>query len=202
MASDWLASGSLARRSRGPGATPRALAELATTTDPNLHFPVMALERNVRFLVEQGEASVAKKRVGRALRELPTWPLPEAGCSTSDVDDLLAQAVFVVGEPARAAELLDRVKADASAERRRGARHGAVGATLTTLAEMGQADQALAAAQKLWSPTGRRLQVARLLARAARWKQPQVVLRSVATPEEAAQICRAIHFELPGNAPG
>jgi len=179
-----------------------ALAELATMTDPNIHFPVMALERKVRFLVEQGEATVARTLVRRALRELPTWPVFEVGWCTSGVYGLLAKAAAAVGEQERAAELLDRAKADASVEKRRGAKHGAVGAALTTQAEMGQVDQVLAAAQKLRSPTERRLQVAKLLARAGRWKQLQDVLHLVASPEEAAQTCWAIHFELPGNAPG
>lgn len=158
-----------------------ALDHLAHTTDPNIHFPVLAFESEVHYLVAQGQAKAAKQLVKRALGELEHWPAYEAGWCTAAVYASLAQAAAAVGDSRAATALLARAQNDAAQ------------------APIGQDDQALAAATKLRSPTERRHQMATLLARAQRWKELRQVLVTVASPAEAARLCWAIKFELPST---
>lgn len=71
---------------------------------------------------------------------------------------------------------------------------------ISAVASAGAADEAIAAARKLRSPTERRKQLAKLFAQAGRWKELREVCQQVTSPEEAADIAWWTKFELPGGA--
>jgi ribosomal protein S20 len=177
----------------------RELEELRTMTDPNIHFPVMAISDSLELLVAQGARDEAKKWLRRTLKEMPTWPVFEQGWLTSGVYTSLAEAAAKVEGPDAAEELLEHAMKDAKVERRSGWRKGAVDAALDLKADLGHLDAAIADARKLRSPTQRRETLAKLLARARRWSELREVLSEVASPTEAAEVAWWLKFELPGG---
>jgi hypothetical protein len=179
----------------------RELDGLRETTDPNVHFPVMAIGRWLEFLVAQGAKEKARSALDRTLKEMQNWPVLENGWIPSGVYQLLAQAVAAIGGPTAAEQLLKQSLTEAKAEKRSDWRKGAIDAALDLKAELGQLDGAIAEARKLRSPTQRRKTLGKLLARASRWTELQDVLSQVASPDEAADVAWWIKFELPGGEP-
>ncbi len=175
------------------------LEELGEMTDPNIHFPVMSICESLQFLVEQGEKNAAKRWLRRALKEMPTWPVIEYGWVTSAVYKMFAKVMAMIEGPAAAEEMLENAVTDAKAEKRSGFRKGAISGTLNLKADIGGLDKAIADARKLRSPTERRAELGRLLARARRWKELSEVLSQAASPEEAAGLAWYIKFECPGG---
>ena len=76
---------------------------------------------------------------------------------------------------------------------------GAIREAISAIASAGATEEAIAAARKLRSPTERRKQLAKLLARAGRWKELREVCQHVMSPEEAAELAWSIKFELRGG---
>jgi len=179
----------------------RELDGLRETTDPNIHFPVMAVVRWLEFLVDQGAKEKAKSALDRTLQEMHNWPVIENGWIPSGVYQLLAKAVAKIDGPAAAEQLLKQSMTEAKAEKRSDWRKGAIDAALDLKAELGQLDGAIAEARKLRSPTQRRKELGKLLAKARRWTELQEVLSQVASPEEAVDVAWWIKFELPGGEP-
>src|SRR5262249_6844845 len=164
--------------------------------DPNIHFPAMSIARSLEFLVEHGARDEARRWLRRAIKELPTWPVIRYGWTTSAVYQSLARAAAAIDGPVAAEDLLNRATADARAEPRGDFRQGAVGAALDLKAELGGLNEAIDDARKLRSPTQRRKELAKLLARARRWGELREVLSQVDSPEEAADVAWWIKFEL------
>ena len=175
------------------------LETLRTTTDPNIHFPAMAIGRALQFLADQGEASAAKRLLRQALREMPTWPVIELGWTTSAVYTAFAEAAASLGDQETADGLLQDALADGRSEKRSHWRNGAVGAALDVQADRGRIADAINEARKIRSPSERRKALGKLLAREGRWNELREVLTGVASPEEAADLCWWIKFELPGG---
>lgn len=178
------------------------LEKLGTMTDPNIHFPVMAICRAIAFLVEQGELAAARQGLRRALRDMPTWPVIEQGWTTSSVYASFAKAAALIGDEATANQLTSSALTDGKAEKRTGFRSGALGAALDVQANLGKLDEAIAQARKIRSPADRRKKLARLLAKGQRWKELREVFCQVDSPEEAADILWWTKFELPGGEVG
>lgn len=178
----------------------RELELLATMDDPNIHFPAMSISRLLQFLAKQGQKNSARRWLRKALREMPAWPAFEYGWTTSAVYHAFAEATAVIDGPAAAEQLLDRAIADGHLEKRPGFGQAAVNAALDLKADLGRLNGAIEAARKLRSPTQKRKQLGKLLARAGRWKELREVLSQVQTPEEAADVSWWIKFELPGGA--
>jgi len=177
----------------------RDLERLRTMTDPNIHFPVMAIGRALELLVMHGAKKEARRWLQRTLNDMPTWPVIEHGWLTSAVYHDLGEAVAKIEGPAAAKELLRQAMTEAKAEKRSGWRKGAVDAALDLKANLGELDGAIAEARRLRSPTQRRMELGKLLARAKRWSELREVLSEVASPEEAADVAWWIKFELPGG---
>jgi tetratricopeptide (TPR) repeat protein len=175
------------------------LEQLREMTDPNIHFPVMAIVRSLEFLAEQGAKDEARRWLRRALKEMSTWPVIRHGWTTSSVYHSLAEAMVLIDGPAAAENLLNLAMGDAKAERRGDFRQGSVDASLYLTAKTGRLEEAIEDARKLRSPTQRRKTLARLLAKARRWRELRAVLSQVETPEEAADVAWQIQFELPGG---
>jgi hypothetical protein len=130
---------------------------------------------------------------------MPTWPVIEQGWTTSSVYTSFAEAAAAVGDSKTAEALTSDALADGKAEKRSGFRRGAVNAALDVKADLGKLDEAIAEARKIRSGVERRKKVARLLAKGARWSELRKTLRDVASPQEAADVCWWIKFELPGG---
>lgn len=177
----------------------KELARLREMEDPNIHFPVMALVRTLKFLVERGATDEARRWLRQALKGMPTWPVIEYGWMTSAVYHSLAEAAAKIDGPAVAEDLLKLAMTDARAEKRSGFRKGAVEAVLDLKANTGRLEEAIADARKMRSPTERRKTLAMLLARAKRWGELREVISQVESPEEAADVAWWIKFELPSG---
>lgn len=141
------------------------LETLRTMTDPNIHFPAMAIGRALQFLADQGESIAAKRLLRQALREMPTWPVIELGWTTSAVYTAFAEAAAYLGEQKIAYGLLSDALIDGRLEKRSSWSKGAVGAALTAQADSGRVDAAINEARKIRSPSERRKALGKLLAR-------------------------------------
>ncbi len=172
---------------------------LATMESPNIHFPAMSISESLRFLFAQGEVTSAKRWLRRALREMPTWPAIEYGWTTSAVYHAFAEAMAVIEGPQAAEQLLAQAMEDGHLEKRTGFRKAAINDAIDLKADIGRLEEAIDDARKLRSPTQRRKELGKLLARAGRWKELREVLSQVTSPEEAADVMWWIKFELPGG---
>lgn len=175
------------------------LKTLSEMDNPNIHFPAMAISRSLQFLFKQGETTAAKRWLRRALKEMPTWPALEYGWTTSAVYHTLAEATAVIEGPQAAEQLIEQALADGRLESRAGFRKSAVNAALDLKANIDGLDETIEEARKIRSPTQRRKELGKLLARAQRWKELREMLSQVASPEEAADVAWWIKFELPGG---
>ena len=66
---------------------------------------------------------------------------------------------------------------------------------------IGLVDEALVVAEGLRSPKQKRLNKAKVLVRAKRWKQLRETCRDVRSVEEAADLAWQLRFEFPGGMP-
>lgn len=176
----------------------KQLNKLATMKDPNIHFPTRAICDALSFLADHGKQNVAKRMLKKVIAEMPTWPVYQLGWTTAAVYRMLAEMSAKLNDP-DAATLLALAHQDAKSEKNPGWRKGAIRSVMTAEATMGTLDNAIASARKLRSPTERRLQLCKLLARARRWKELADVCSEAASPIEAAELCWTVKFELPGG---
>lgn len=177
------------------------LDELASMDVPNIHFPASSLCDAIEFLSDAGETKRARRLLKRTLRECEDWPVYEFGWTTSAVYAMLARAVAKVDGPEQATKLMESAHDHAGSEKRTDWRKGSVRSAIELEADLGYLDDAIARARKLRSPRERRFATAKLLARARRWKELREVCHSVRNPLEAAELCWAIKFQLPGGEP-
>ena len=177
----------------------RRIAELTTSADPNIHFPVREICRALKFLVDQHQQQEATRWFHAVLESSKKWTVFEQGWTTSAVYTMFAEVVVIFEGPEAAQQLIAQAQQDASNEKRSDFRKGAVAAALGMEARVGNLDEAIAKAGKLRSPTARRMELGKLLAKAGRWKELRVVCSEATSPEEAADLCWWIKFELPGG---
>lgn len=186
---------------RATGDVKNRLQELAEMDDPNIHFPVTFICLALEFLVEHDQQKLAKDLLGKVLEEVGAWPVIERGWMTAAVYTMLAEIVAKVMGPAAAKALIAKAEQDSKAERRPGWRKGAVAGVMDLKANQEALDESIAQARKMRSPTERRRRLASLLLRAKRWNELSEVCSGVPTPEEAADLCGRIHFELKSAQP-
>jgi hypothetical protein len=177
----------------------RRIAELTTDGDPNIHFPVREICRALEFLVDQHQEQKAKRLFHAVLESSKKWTVFEQGWTTAAVYTMFAEIVVIFEGPEAAQHMIALAQQDASNEKRSDFRKGAVAAALGAEAGIGNLDEAIAKARKLRSPTARRMELGKLLAKARRWKELRVVCSEATSPEEAADLCWGIKFELPGG---
>lgn len=176
------------------------IEELLTMKDPNIHFPIGSITRALTCLLEIGEKKLASKLFKKVAESAANWSCVIQGWTTTAV---LADFVPIVeqleGKEA-AQELAALAEQHASKEPHKGFKRGAQSAALAASASVNPLDHAIEQARKLRSPSQKRMELGKLLARAGRWKELKEVLSTVSSPHEAAEIAWWIKFELPGGA--
>lgn len=176
------------------------LQKLKTMEDPNIHFPVMNIERALAFLIDINEKELARRWFGKVAGSVKSWKCVIGGWVTSAVLKTFIPTVAEL-EGEKAAQELARLSfKHANEDSSNMFKKGAVGDAISAVASVGATDEAIAAARKLRSPTERRKQLAKLFARAGRWKELREVCQQVMSPEEAADLVWSTKFELPGGA--
>lgn len=148
-----------------------------------------------RLVIERYAALGDSAAVKRSIRKLDA----ELGWTTSAVYTAFAEAAASLGDQETADGLLHDALTDGKSEKRSSWRKGAVGAALDVQADSGRIVDAINEARKIRSPSERRKALGKLFAKERRWKEMRDVLTGVASPEEAADICWWIKFELPGG---
>ncbi len=102
-----------------------------------------------------------------------------------------------IGREAAAQELLQLSLQHAKGDSNNAFKKGAVDEAISAVASAGAADEAIATARKLRSPTERRKQLAKLFARKRDAGKNCAKCQQVTSPEEAADIAWWTKFELP-----
>jgi|GEM_PF-1894340 tetratricopeptide (TPR) repeat protein len=175
------------------------IEELLTMQDPNIHFPINSITRALTCLLEIGEKKLATKLFKQVAESAANWSCVIQGWTTTAV---LAEFVPIVeqleGKEA-ARELAALAEQHASQETHKGFKRGAQSTALAATASVNPLEHAIEQARKLRSPSQKRMELGKLLARASRWKELKAVLSTVASPHEAAEIAWWIKFELPGG---
>lgn len=175
------------------------LRELKTMDDPNIHFPIMNIERALAFLIEINEKELARQWFGKVASSAKSWKCVIRGWVTSAVLTTFVPIVARLEGKAAAKELARLSFEHASQDANNIFKSGAVDEAISAVAFTGATEEAITAARKLRSPTERREQLAKLFARAGRWKELREVCQQVMSPEEAAELAWSIKFELPGG---
>ena len=139
---------------------------------------------------------MAERWMKRVVSELPRWPVVEEGWTTSAIYASLSETVGRVVGAYAAEPLLESAYQDARQEKRNGFRAGAVRVALRAEASLGRLDSAIEKARRIRSPSARRLELAKLFARAKRWKELKEVCRQAESAAEAAELCWWIKLEL------
>jgi len=175
------------------------IEELLTMQDPNIHFPINSITRALTCLLDLGEKKLAAKLFKKVAESAADWSCVIRGWTTTAV---LAEFVPIVeqleGKEA-AQELAALAVQHASKEPHSGFKRGAQSTALAASASVHPLDHAIEQARKIRSPSQKRLELGKLLARAGRWKELREVLSTVTSPNEAAKIAWWIKFELPGG---
>jgi hypothetical protein len=174
----------------------RRIAELEGANHPNIHFPVRSVCEALKFLVKRGRKQEAARWFNKVVKGAKKWNVVEQGWTTSAVYTMFAEVVAVLDGQEAAREMIAWAQQDAQAEKRSDFGKGAVSAAIDMEADLGNLDEAIAKASKLRSATQRRMQLGTLLAKARRWKELRAVCSQAGSPEEAAELCWGIHFEL------
>lgn len=174
------------------------LDQLSKMTDPNMHFPARKIYEALVFLAEHGKQEKARQLLTTVLNEMPSWPVYQTGWTTAAVYRMMAEIALKLND-SNALKLLALARQDAEAEKSRGWRKGAVRGVMNAEATITTVDDAIAQARKMRSPTQRRLQLTKLLARARLWKELAETCSEAETCKEAAELCWVVKFELPGG---
>lgn len=175
-----------------------AYDELVSMTDPNIHFPVNKICRALEFLAQLGEKKLAAQWLKKVTSSVKTWKCVILGWTTTAVLTSFVPIVEILEGKEAALELAQLAQEHASQEEHRDFKRGAMASALEATASVSSIDAAVELARKLRSPTQRRMELAKLLARAGRFKELRAVCSEVASPAEAAKIAWWVKFELPG----
>ena len=177
------------------------LAKLASMDDPNIHFPVYRIRSAIGWLAHIQQTNVARAEFRTVKRNVSKWTA--FGCHW-----ITAGVYGYLGEMALAVEDIDSARDYAYAGLRgsSGAKRSAViqsveSSLLKLLCSIGLVDEALVVAEGLRSPKQKRLNKAKVLVRAKRWKQLRETCRDVRSVEEAADLAWQLRFEFPGGMP-
>lgn len=176
----------------------RRIKKLLTDDDPNIHFDTNRISREILSLIELGRKDLAEKCFAKVAKSAGKWKSHGMGFSNSAAFTDFAKVVAKLEGTEAAASFLANAMKSAKADTSIG-RPGAIFDAIQTEADIGRLDEAIEKARKLRSPTQRRMELAKLFAKAKRWKELRAICSEAATPEEAAEICWWVKFELPGG---
>jgi hypothetical protein len=176
------------------------LHELQEMEDPNIHFPIHGITRALQCLIDLGEKQLASQWFRKVAASAKKWKCVIRGWTTTSVLTSFVPIVEILEGPEAAHALAQQAQQHAASETKRGFRRGAMSAACAAEAKLSPIDDAITKARQLRSPTGRRMELAKLLAKAERWKELKEVCCEVSSPEEAAKIAWWVKFELPGGA--
>ena len=177
------------------------LRQLREMNDPNIHFPINGITQALQCLIDLGEMQLASQWFSKVAASAKQWKCVIRGWTTTSVLTSFVPIVEILEGPEAARALAQQAQQHAASETKRGFRRGAMSAASAAEAKLSPIEDAITKARQLRSPTGRRMELAKLLARAGRWKELKEVCCEVSSPEEAAKIAWWVKFELPGGAP-
>ena len=172
-----------------------ARKELKTSVDPNVHIPMDAIQTAVSVLNTLNSQDTARKLLTTTVQEIPKWSNFQHGTFAVAAFRSLAEASFKSGLQDLGEEFLVRAEEDVLLVEHKPDRKAAVAANLALRAEYGSLEDALGSAKKLRSKVQRRLEVAKLLAKAGRFKNLREHLVEVESPKEGANICWWVGLE-------
>jgi hypothetical protein len=174
------------------------LKKLKVDSDPNIHFPVDALCKELWFFLQTGQRDVAGTLLQKVLRELPHWPGARGGFATSGVLTALAEVLAEIDGPEAAKELLGLAVQAGDVEPHRGFRKGALQAAQKQLEAPGLA-AAIVKARGMKNAKLRRGALVPLLTRHAAWPELGSLLGEITSAEELLDGVHAVLFQLPGG---
>jgi hypothetical protein len=204
--SNDLATGSLRAMGLPEVANTRAeklvaghLKKLKRDPDPNIHFPVDEICKELWFFLQTGQKETAARLLRRVLRELPTWPGLRGGFASSGVLTALAELLAEIDGPEAALELLGLAVRAGQAEPHRGFRRGALRAANQRIEAPGLAT-AIAQAGAIKNAKQRREALVPLLTRRAAWPELATLLDEITDADELLGSVKTVLFALPGGA--
>jgi hypothetical protein len=201
-----LASGSIRAMGLADVANQRAerlvvghLKKLKRDPDPNIHFPVHEIGKELWFFLQTGQKETAARLLHRVLRELPGWPGLRGGFAASGVLTELAELLAEVDGPEAACGLLGLAVQAGKSEPHRGFRRGAVAAANRQIETPGLA-ASIARARTIKNARERRETLIPLLTQRADWSELAAVLDEISDADELLKSLHAVLFKLPGGA--
>jgi hypothetical protein len=175
------------------------LKRLRRDPNPNIHFPVDEICKELWFFLQTGQAGTAARLLQRVLRELPDWPGLRGGFASSGVLTALAELRAEIDGPEAARELLGLAVRAGQAEPHGGFRRGALRAANQQVEAPGLA-AAVARAGSITNAKKRREALIPLLTRQAAWPELAAVLDGISDADELLDSLHAVLFKLPGGA--
>jgi hypothetical protein len=175
------------------------LRKLKRDPDPNVHFPVHEMCKELWFFLQTGQTETAARLLRRVLREMPRWPGLRGGFAASGLLTELAGLLAEIDGPEAARELLGLAVRAGQAEPHRGFRGGALRAANQPLEAPGLA-AAIARAGAIKNAKQRREALVPLLTRRAAWPELAAVLDQITDADELLGSLHAVLFQLPGGA--
>jgi hypothetical protein len=204
--SNDLASGSIRAMGLPEVANQRAerlvvghLRKLKRDPDPNIHFPVDEICKELWFFLQTGQKEIAARLLRRVLRELPAWPGLCGGFAASGVLTELAELLAEIDGPEAACELLGLAVQAGKSEPHRGFRRGAVAAANRQIEAPGLA-AAIDRARAIKNARERRETLIPLLTQRADWSELATILDEISDADELLKSLHAVLFKLPGGA--
>lgn len=174
------------------------LKKLKREPDPNIHFPVNEICKELWFFLQTGQKDIAAKLLQKVLRAMPDWPGLRGGFAASGVLTDLAEVLAEIDGPEAAVELLGLAVEAGKAETHRGFRKGALRAAREKLAAPGLA-AAIAQVEAIKNAGKRREALIPLLARHSAWTDLAKVLNEITDVEEGLKAIHAVLHKLPGG---
>ncbi|MCA9049505.1 MAG: hypothetical protein KDA89_12300 [Planctomycetaceae bacterium] len=177
----------------------RRLRKLKTDDDPNVHFPVDEISKQLWFLLQIGESATAKRLLQRVVRELPMWPGLRGGFATSGVLTMLAELLAELDGDDAARVLLGLAVETGKAEQHRGFRKSALNAANQQL-DVPNLSAAIAQAHAVRNAGKRRDALVPLLVKKGAWNDLAEILNEASDHEELLKLLHSVICKLPGGA--
>jgi hypothetical protein len=175
------------------------LKKLKRDPDPNIHFPVDEICKELWFFLQTGQKETAVRLLRRVLRELPGWPGLRGGFASSGVMTMLAELLAEVDGPEAARELLGLAARAGRSEPHGGFRRGALRAASQLVEAPGLA-AAIDRAGSIKNAKKRHEALIPLLTRRAAWPELAALLDEIGDADELLGSVHAVLFQLPGGA--
>lgn len=174
------------------------LKNLKTKADPNFHFPVNEICKELWFFLQTAQHERAARWLQRVLRELPHWPAVRGGFSTAGVLTDLAEVLAELDGPEAALQLLELAMQAGKAEPNPRFRKGATNAAKKQIEAPGLT-AAIAKAREMKDGPKRREALVPLLTRQAAWRELAALLDEVSDPEARRALVHSVLFRISGG---